>query len=163
MRESYLIRKYRRYLTSKKLSTSTVDNYLVDASAFLRWFSSYLTRQSFKINPREPATYIAYVNKKGVSDFARQLALKNAAGATIKRKIAGLRKFLDFAVAQGYLIKNPVENIETPKSISSKEILPEFRKWIEKKGATDVTVKNYICDIRHFISWFKELNSNMVT
>lgn len=165
MRESYLIQKYRSYLASKKLSTATVDNYLTDATIFCSWASRYLSARGYTIDPTQPATYLAYVTAKTVSDFNLSLVKKNAAAKTVKRRLAGLKKFLDFAVSAGYLSHNPAANIQVQQAEplqNPSDTLNKFKKWLHKRNLTDTTIKNYISDLRHFLHHVEDLTGEAI-
>lgn len=159
MRESYTIRKYKAFLSAENLSTSTVDNYLVDAIYFLQFLGKYLTAQNFTINKQIPATYLPYTNQKCALAFNNALLLSGASKSTITRRIAGVKKFLDFAVKEEYLAINPIENfkiINILQKENPRQLINNFKLWLKKQNATDTTIKNYASDIRHFLNFYYE-------
>lgn len=168
MRESIIVQDYKNYLINQGLSKATVDNYLVDAVKFLGWLSLYLQQFNFSINPKDPSTYIVYINSKTIQDFQEFLLKNEASRKTLNRRLISLKKFLDFTVNEGYLIKNPalpLKNIPAEEysfKISFKsqqaieETLKEFKQWLEDKKTTNTTVKNYCSDIRHFLNWLQK-------
>lgn len=155
MRESFFLIDYQKYLETQKISTSTVDNYLVDAIKFLKWLTSYLTKLEFTISPDQPTTFISYTDHEAVIGYRKHLISRESSPATISRRISGLKKLLDFAVSAGYLPENPAQSLKNVASFDPKKTLSEFKKWLEKEEVTDTTVKNYLADVRHFLEFVK--------
>lgn len=134
------------------MSTSTVDNYLVDGLKFLQWLANYLTKLKFAIIPSQPTTFIAYADHEIVNEYRKHLMLHESSPATINRRIAGLKKLLEFTVEAGYLSDNPAQTLKNAALFDPKKTLSEFKNWLEKEELTDTTIKNYLADVRHFLA-----------
>jgi site-specific recombinase XerD len=152
MRESYIIQNYKGYLKQQNLSPTTVDNYLVDCVLFLKWLSKYLRNQGFNIINNKPSTSIGFINKKVVNDYKSSLLKAKIPAATLNRRLAGLKKLLNYIVERGYLISNPAQDLAQIKNTDKNKILESFRLALIKSKVTDTTVKNYISDIRDFLN-----------
>jgi len=37
----------------------------------------------------------------------------------------------------------------------SKEILDEFKNYLKQEKASQITIKNYLSDLRHFLNWLE--------
>lgn len=95
------IDKFINYLkVEKNASEHTITNYLVD----LEVFKDFLADKD-----------IETVDHLGLRRFLAQLRGKNYAKRTIARKLASLRSFFRFLFREGYIKKNPITAISTPK------------------------------------------------
>ncbi|MFH1777654.1 MAG: tyrosine recombinase XerC [Candidatus Omnitrophota bacterium] len=98
----HYIDKYLTYLKiEKNASSHTIINYSSDLCDFSR---------------ANPDLLIEKVDQLTVRKFLAYLRQKKYARITIARKVAALRSFFRFLVAEGYLKNNPVAGLATPKT-----------------------------------------------
>jgi len=152
MRESLLLQKYKGYLLESKVSTGTVDNYVADVVFFLDWLATYLPSNGYSISTLKPSTYISYVDRDVVGEFTSHLSKGTFTNSTVARKVAGLRSFFKFVVSSGYLEVDPFSDFNMDPLSRRRSLLNSFRLWLKKQEATDLTIKNYISDVRHFLN-----------
>ena len=151
MRESLLLQKYKSYLEGTKVSTATVDNYVADVVFFLGWLVTYLPSHGYSISTSRPSAYISYLDDAIVREFSTHLSRGTFSNSTVARRVAGLRSFFKFVVAEGYLTTDPFYNFSIDPLNHSRATLSLFRTWLLKKQVTDHTIKNYISDVRHLL------------
>ena len=158
MRESFFLTHYKQYLRRQKISTATVDNYLVDGVQFLRWLGDKLRQRGYQIIPQQPATFISYLNQRLLLDYFNYLATRVSAPATRKRRIAGVKKLLEYAIKQGYLDQQELalkKLTEQLLLLNPARLLVEFKQWLQREKTTELTIKNYLSDIRHLLNFIQ--------
>tara|TARA_B110000014_G_C20113598_1_gene587396 strand:+ start:750 stop:1565 length:816 start_codon:yes stop_codon:yes gene_type:complete len=65
------------------------------------------------------AIEISQITKKSIEDYVKWLNSREYSRATVARKIAALKSFVNFLVETGDLTKSPILDIESPKTIKS--------------------------------------------
>ncbi len=92
--------------------------------------------------------------------------------STLNRRLSSLRKFSQFGKSQGWLSEIPKMANVTPEDVihlretkaqlegvsASKptfEVLEKFQKQLQKEKVSSLTIKNYLSDLRHFLSWLE--------
>jgi site-specific recombinase XerD len=97
-----LLERFEAHLAGSALAPATVTNYLADLRAFLRWNASANGAECSPLScdVQGIRTYCLYL----------QQAKSNAA-STVNRRLQALRKFFDFAVAQGWAGANPADDV----------------------------------------------------
>lgn len=99
-----------RFLDSLKVlknaSEHTIRNYSID----LRSLKSYLTAQAL---PEDPS--LSQIDKKLLREFVIKMMEEKAARKTILRRLSSLRSFFRFAVKEGHIEHNPLDEIVGPK------------------------------------------------
>ena len=94
---------YLRY--ERNMSPETIRAYEKDLYQFMRFFRR---RDPPKTNPAE-------ISSMEVREFLANLREKNYRKTTIVRKLATIRSFYKFLLKKGYVVTNPMTDIETPK------------------------------------------------
>lgn len=155
-----LINQFSQYLHAQNVSYNTVKNYLADLRHFFEWYYLYL--KSHKYDWKEVVDFIQLINKQVVSDYCNFLIVNKIPNKNVNRKLSSLRKFCSFAISQGWLTTNPAKKVSNfqktiiTESINFK-ILKEFKKSLQQDGATSITIKNYLNDIKQFLNWAENI------
>ena len=104
-----MLELYREYLLKKGKSPHTVKNYIADLSQFQRWFEESTGEQFTpdKITEIDIRSYRAYL-----------MNVKQLKPSSVKRKLEAIRKFLDWAVKQDIISRNPAKEVEAPASVT---------------------------------------------
>jgi site-specific recombinase XerD len=107
-----LLEQFEAHLSSLGLASATVVNYLADLRAFLRWCEK--TTKDALCSPLVLGTsdiqaYCSYLKE-----------IKNHASTTVNRRLQALRKFYDWAVAQGWTLTNPAGDVSLLSEAVSK-------------------------------------------
>jgi integrase/recombinase XerC len=102
-----LLEQFEDYLSSSALASATIVNYLADLRALLRWCE--LKRGAGRSTDLAPFDL-------DVSDIQQYCSFleetKNHVPATINRRIQAMRKFYDFAIAEGWTLTNPASEVQ---------------------------------------------------
>jgi integrase/recombinase XerC len=94
---------YLRY--ERNMSPETIRAYEKDLHQFLRFFSK---GEGEAVNPAE-------INPLQIREYLAHLKEKNYQKTTVVRKLATIRSFYKCLLRKGYVTKNPLSDIPTPK------------------------------------------------
>ena len=148
---------FRLHLQSQKVSSVTVKNYVADINNFLDWLA---TKTGVKHQVAGNSVF-GLLTRETIEEFKTDLTQEGAPLATINRRLSALRKFGQFGLAQGWLTRNEATRVKNLRSLETKErtpnekVLTEFRKHLEQEKISQITIKNYLSDLRHFLSWLE--------
>ncbi len=149
--------KFRIFLIGQKLSISTVKNYVADINHFLTWLKVNSGINHQIVNEKIFALFTPEIIKK----YQQSLITAKIPANSIKRHLSALRKFGNFAQSQNWLKNNSAQEISPTPFPQSNEnenqdlILEEFNSFLKKERVSPLTRKNYLADIRHFLSWLE--------
>lgn len=148
---------FKIYLKTQSASPITIRNYLSDLNNFFSWL-----HQITGIDQRIAGKSVfGLFTKETLKEYQTHLIQKNIPIRTINRRFSTLRKFGQFAQVQGWLKDNAAEkiknlpDIEEKQKSDSKQILGEFRSYLKQEKTSPMTIKNYLSDLRHFLSWLE--------
>ncbi|KPK33586.1 MAG: recombinase XerC [Chlamydiae bacterium SM23_39] len=111
----------------RSASSHTLRNYEID----LKYFKKFV--ENLKIKK---------IDKWIIRDYISYLRKNNKKNKTILRKISSLRSFFKFAVSRKFILKNPMEDIQSPKR---EKILPKILSCEEIKLFFESTnLSNYL-------------------
>lgn len=139
------IEKFKNYLFSQGngASRATVKNYLADVKQFIAWVESF---------------YHASFDPKTISIQTIQTFKNNAqeklSASSLDRHISSLKKFFTFLKLNGDIAHSP---FDAPVNQSEVKADPwhvhEFKNFLYVYNASHLTIKNYIIDVKQFLSW----------
>jgi integrase/recombinase XerC len=112
----------------RNASSHTVRNYASDITAFL----GYLREIS-------PSYELKYVDRSTIRSYLTKLYVKREAKATTQRKLSALKTFFKFLVREGFLERNVLSPVRSPKG---ERRLPKFldaEEVIRLIGAPDTS------------------------
>lgn len=150
---------FRRYLKTQKVSQVTIKNYVVDINNFFGW----LTTKTGIHHRVAGKGILKLLTQETIEEYKTDLLFQNTPLSTINRRLSALRKFSQFVVNQGWLARNETPKVENlqPKVLQSakpspkKKILIKFQKHLEQEKISRITVKNYLSDLRDFLTWLE--------
>lgn len=149
--------KFKTYLQVKNASKATVKNYLADLNHFLRFVLKNKEISFFNIETTSEgfANILAPLFIASLfENYRNELFSSRVKTSTINRRLSSLRKLGELCVEEGWLFENPVLKVANiDRSPSS---LDKFQKYLEKEKVSQVTVKNYLSDLRYFFNWMGE-------
>ena len=163
------INSFKEFLRAEKISSGSIRSYLSDVRHFLGWLTFFLKsnnilldlnltmKQSNKETIKETFFLLKHVNQKVLDAYKVYLVSNNTPFKTINRRFSSLRRFGVFCKSQNWTSSNP---FDTLKNITLSQPFPEdkchlaeFKTELWKKGASKVTIKNYLNDIKQFLFW----------
>lgn len=156
-----LIISFRKYLVAERVSKGTVRSYISDGRYFFNWLISFLENNHvFEANSPSSlniGSLLSLINQKTLSAYVLYLRNNQVPLKTINRRFSALRKLGSFCVSQLILAENVFELLKT---LSQSSTLPEndyhleeFKSELWKKGATKITIKNYLGDVKQYLAW----------
>lgn len=147
---------FKNYLQIQKASLVTTKNYLVDINNFLDWLAQK-TGVKYQIVGK---AIFGLFTQETLNEYKNDQLKQKIPSSTLNRRLSALRKFGQFGLTQGWLKENPaITNVAS--SLLSKDqnkdikVLGEFQKQLEKEKVSPSTIKNYLSDLRHFLSWLE--------
>jgi integrase/recombinase XerC len=117
-----------RALQGSNRSPATVRAYQTDVSQFLTWLH----------HTNMVAQLPTQVERADLTDYLAALAGRSVSGVSRARKLAALREYFRFALANGQLTSSPVEGIVTPKKEPSGRTslrVDEYTRLLSLAGA----------------------------
>jgi len=152
---------FKLYLQIQKVSPVTVKNYVVDVNHFLEWLAQ---KTGIKHQIVGKAIFGLFTEET-LNEYKADLLQSRTPLSTLNRRLSALRKFGQFGLQEGWLTENPANKIANADSDSlsknkdqNVKVLLEFQKQLEKEKISLLTTKNYLSDLRHFLSWLAEAN-----
>lgn len=147
--------QFRNYLLNKNASKVTVKNYASDVSHFIRWFEAEL-QSSFSPSLITPETIDYYRKCYSPPKADQPRADKALSAASLDRHVSSLRKFFRFLVLNGQISESPFEHAQAIEK-SDPWKLKEFKDYLYVYNSSNLTIKNYINDVRQFLKWAEEV------
>lgn len=138
------ISRFQNYLLNSGSSELTVKNYTSDIRRFIRFFE---TKYSLGFQPER-------VTWKMLKDY-RALLASEIGLRSVERHMSSLRKFFQFLEMQGQIKETPfsLSNEPTEESLDSAAGFRQFKDYLYSAKSSDLTIKNYIIDVRQFLFW----------
>jgi len=150
-----LVDSFSNYLNSRynHLSKKTVKNYRADVGMFVRWYEIKFGG-TLNLNP-------FWVNIETLDLYKKERILEsNLSLQSFKRHLSSLRKFFEFLKSEAIISQDPFELknlLDSPSNQDDKWYLRRFRNYLYLNNKSNLTIKNYIFDIKRFLTWAKQV------
>lgn len=146
------------YLSVLNISPKSLKNYKSDLTHFTGWI--ILKVRSYGTYIENLTEAIPFLNKNLVWEYKKYLLENSIPGKTINRRLSTLRhlakhlivsQVLDFDFMYG------IENMSLAKkvSIGTHPLINDFKGYLEAEKASVNTIKNYLSDVRQFLTWLE--------
>src|SRR5579872_4786661 len=146
-----LIFKFTEYLNSltKKPSKVTIKNYKSDLLKFINWFEQEFGKE---FDP-------SLVNLHVLQAYKQAKNLEGFSASSLERQTSSLRKFFNYLALEGVIGKSPLEQPDKFESQLKEDPwhLKNYKNYLYVYNASNLTIKNYIIDIKQFLSWVSEV------
>jgi len=134
-------------------SRATVKNYKADVSRFIAWYKSNFG----EFIPASITSQVLELYKTAMTSQTSSgegLALRS-----IERHLSSLRKFFNFLKVAGHIERSPfeMENDKSKMENADPYQLKGFRDHLYVFNASDLTIKNYINDVKQFFAWAEKV------
>ncbi len=141
------LQKFRIYLLSLTPAPSavTVKNYCLDVKHFISW------SEQKNHAPFDPSK----VTQDEIEKF-RQDENGHLSARSLDRHVSSLRKFFHSLKLQGVLSTSPFENTVSTQLPTDPYKLKQFKDFLYVYNASNLTIKNYIIDVKQFFKWAEE-------
>lgn len=155
-------KNFMAYLRTSGISTKSIKFYKSDLSHFTGWL--LLRIRSLGVLAEELTQAIPFLKVSFCKEYKKYLIENKVSVKTINRRLSTLRnlsrffltsQILNFDFAEG--LTNISTNPQAKYQISP--LVESFQKHLEAEKVSESTIKNYIADIRQFVSWIEEKNN----
>ncbi|MGA2911656.1 MAG: site-specific integrase [Candidatus Levyibacteriota bacterium] len=147
-----LLNLFKTYLFSQedKSSKVTVKNYLSDINHFIHWYENTFTKS---FNPKE-------ISSLTLNDY-RASCSQAFSPSSLERHFSSLRKFFKFLLIESKISLNPFEikNLKLEAQHDPWHI-KDFKDFLYVSNASHLTIKNYLIDIKQFITWVQAVTES---
>ncbi len=157
-----IISDFKKYLSVQNISSGSLRSYLSDVRFFLNWFFFFLHENHLTDN-FSPSDSFVYLNEGVLNSYKHYLIKVNTPLKTINRRFSSLRKFGVFCQSQKWcslLVFDTLKNISVEEKPFPEDVyhLEEFRINLWKDHSSKATIKNYLNDVKQFLTWTEKLN-----
>ncbi len=156
-----LPKSFATYLKIQGLSPVTIKNYLSDLNHFLAWTELYFKARNYPFSA-EPQNTSRFFRQELVEKYRHYLTGNNLPSSTVNRRLSTLRALARFSLAENWIKEDPllrvnnlmpVQRAKSQTKNKSGVLMEEFRLYLENQKTSKNTIKNYLCDIRAFLSF----------
>jgi site-specific recombinase XerD len=119
-----------------------------------------LRGQNIALDRSLPELFSRYFEPNYLAKYKNYLVQNQLPISTVNRRLSTLRTFGGFCLSQAWITENPAKKLTNvslgPKTEDGRqktEVLEGFRKHLEGEKASPMTIKNYLADIRNFLTW----------
>lgn len=146
------------YLRDLDISKKTHKNYRSDISHFTGWLIFKL--KTLGSYAEELSEAIPFINEKTAWEYKNYLIQNDISENTINRRLSTLRHLARFLTATQIIDFDFMDGISNIQQQEDEEdihpIVEEFEKHLKSEDVSKNTVKNYLSDVRQFISWLEK-------
>lgn len=150
-----------KYLESLGISPKSHKNYRSDLSHFIGW--AILKIRSFGSYVESLSEIVPFLTLELAKNYKNYMTENSVPNKTINRRLSTLRHLSRFLTGMQIIdldFMNGIENV----GIGTKEKSPitnynlvvnDFRAFLEAEKVSSSTIKNYLSDIKQFMSWLE--------
>ncbi len=150
--------QFLKYLDLCGLSLMSLKNYRSDLNHFLGWLILRVRSTGAYIESLTES--IPFLSPDQASAYRKYMSDNSFPVKTINRRLSTLRHLSKFLVDSQILDSNFMMgianiNLNSKKKPDVNPILGDFRSYLESEKVSPNTIKNYLSDIKHFVSWLE--------
>lgn len=130
-----------------QISKVTIKNYSSDTRKFILWCERKLGRA---FNPNE-------ITKELADSYIQEISENNHSSRSAKRYQSSIKKFFNYLLESRQVRFNPFNLSGNTEQARDPWSLKEFSNFLYNSKTSNLTIKNYISDIRQFLTWTAEV------
>lgn len=148
------------YLSSLGISPKSFKNYKSDIFNFTDWLIS--KAKTWGVLAETLTDTIPFLNKDLALEYKNYLLKNKIPSKTINRRLSTLRHLAKFFLLSSILdfdFMDEINNVtsgETFRPGKYEHLVQGFSEHLVSEKASHNTIKNYLSDIKHFISWLEQ-------
>ncbi len=151
-------KEFVKYLDSLGLSPKSHKNYRSDLSHFLGW--AILKIRSFGSYVESLSEIVPFLTGNLAREYRDYMTQNSAPAKTVNRRLSTLRhlsKFLTTTQTTDFDFMNGIENISLgqKKKPVIEPVIANFRSYLEGQKVSPNTIKNYLSDVKQFMTWLE--------
>lgn len=154
--QDILTELFARFLRANGASTKTIKNYVHDLNHFLGWVDDKTTSQE------SVEAFVQSIHASTIESYKNAQRVEKIPAATLNRRLSSLRMFFRACIDSGFIKANPTQdiaNVSQDKSVVL--ILENFCTDLQRDGASKSTIRNYLADIKHFLTWIEQTDRTL--
>lgn len=156
LNKSNIFAAFNRELAVRGVSPNTLKNYRSDIKLFSRWFGVKLQVDGVKTESLDEI--LPFLSESAAIAF-KSFLVNRYDKKTVNRRLSSLRTLSAFLVESLVLDSDFMANIpnlgSTKDLFEKNPILGHFKKHLEEEKVSANTIKNYLSDVKHFLSWLE--------
>lgn len=157
-----------KYLDSLGISSKSHKNYRSDLTHFTSW--AILKIRSFGSFAESLSETIPFLGKELALDYKNYMAKNSTPSKTINRRLSTLRHLSRFLTSTQFIDADFMEGVENilagggsaRKKPQENSAINEFKAFLEAEKISPNTIKNYLSDIKQFMSWLEDNRAQIV-
>jgi site-specific recombinase XerD len=151
-------KEFIKYLDSLGLSAVSHKNYRSDLGYFISW--AILKIRSLGAYVENLTEIIPFLNEGIGREFKNYMAENKVPAKTINRRLSTIRHLSKFLLENNINTHNFTKDIENisvrhKKKAEVNPVFSGYKAYLENEKVSPNTIKNYLSDIRHFLTWLE--------
>jgi site-specific recombinase XerD len=151
-------KEFIKYLDFLGISPKTHKNYRSDLSHFMEW--AILKIRSFGSYADSLSEIVPFLSHDLAHGYKNYMAENKAPVKTINRRLSTLRHLARFLTATQIIDLDFMNGIEKMGGVVKKRtdidpVVNDFKNFLEAEKVSSNTIKNYMSDIKQFMSWLE--------
>lgn len=147
-----------KYLDSLGISPKSHKNYRSDLTHFIGW--AILKIRSFGSYADSLSEIVPFLSHNLARGYKNYMSENKAPAKTINRRLSTLRHLARFLTATQVIDLDFMDGIENIGTVVKKRadidpVINDFRSFLEAEKVSSNTIKNYMSDIKQFMSWLE--------
>ncbi len=147
-----------KYLDSLGISPKSHKNYRSDLTHFIGW--ALLKIRSFGSYAESLSEIVPFLSDELAHEYKNYMTENSTPSKTVNRRLSTLRhlaRFLTSAQVVDIDFMSGIENIRfgSKKKPAVTPVVEDFRAFLEAEKVSPNTIKNYLSDIKQFMSWLE--------
>lgn len=157
-------RGFIKYLDILGLSPKSHKNYRSDLTHFMGW--AIMKIRSIGSYVESLSEIVPFLNTSLCAEYKTYMAVNNAPPKTVNRRLATLRHLAKFLTATQLVESDFMTSIDNVSLNPDKKpvadpVISDFRAFLETEKVSQNTIKNYLSDIKQFLSWIENNNQTL--
>ena len=156
-----IVQEFLEGLYTEHISRVSVSNYCSDINHFFSWFSRMISLTGVYVDTF--SDILPFLKKDSGRNYKESLLQVKLPASSVNRRLSSLRRLSRFLLSRGLVVFDFMEatgNVgryqkEGQKTLASSPLLTEFEKHLTLESSSKNTVKNYVSDVRHFLTWLE--------
>jgi site-specific recombinase XerD len=151
-------KEFIKYLDSLGLSPKSHKNYRSDLSHFLGW--AILKIRSFGSYVESLSEIAPFLTVNLAREYKDYMNGNDAPPKTINRRLSTLRHLSRFLTTSQIVDSDFMSGIGNIGNAQKKKpviepVIANFRSYLEDQKVSDNTIKNYLSDVKQFMTWLE--------
>ena len=154
-----ILQDFLETLYADNISKVSSANYLSDINQFFSWFGRQINFSGVYVETF--SDILPFFKKETGKTYKENLVqLKNPV-SSVNRALSSLRRLSRFLLVRGLVSFDFMEATGNVKrhqkdgSLANNLLLSDFEKHLSLESSSKNTVKNYVSDVRHFLTWLE--------